>query len=168
MHPVSRIHARRRRHQDVEALLAVLGLRGADRRRLAELAPYTDRLRLPPGRALAHAGRTARELIVIVAGEAAVLDGDGVADVLHAGARIGGDEVLRNERHAATVVTASEVEVVVLNGPAVLWAHREGLVAIGPSRPSVPAPALTGRPDAHERRNDASPLQRSTRGSASP
>jgi hypothetical protein len=148
-----RNHRRRRRNPDIEAVLAVPAFRHGDPRRLAELAPHADRVRLSPGRTLARAGQTARELVVIVSGEAAVLREGAVRAALQAGAQIGGDEVIRNERHTATVVTTSEVEVVVVNGPAVVWAHREGLV--GPF--AAPA-ALSGVPAA--RRPDVEPQAR--------
>jgi hypothetical protein len=131
---------RRRRH-GANPLLEVPSFRDADPRRLAELAPHSDRLRLQPARTLVRAGDMARELIVILAGEATVLHQDGGVDVLRAGDEIGGREVLRNDRHAATVVAASPVEVVVLNGPAVRWAHQEGVGRL--SRPvgrTSPAP----------------------------
>jgi hypothetical protein len=141
---------RRRRTPDIEVVLAVPALRHNHPRRLADLALHADRLRLPPGRTLVQAGRTARELVVIVAGQAAVLRGSGATAVLRAGAQIGGDEVIRRERHAATVVTTTEVEVVVVDGPAVVWAHQEGLV----DRFGAPA-AVTDAPPA--RRPDADP-----------
>ena len=140
-----RTSRRRRRHQDVGRLRAVPALRGADPRRLAELAAHTDRLRLPPGRTLVRAGETARELVVVVAGEAAAHH-DGTTTVLRTGAQIGGAELVRRERHPATVVAATEVEVVVVNGPAVLWAVREGLVGPfdRPVREAAGHPAGTG------------------------
>ncbi|HET6774778.1 MAG TPA: cyclic nucleotide-binding domain-containing protein [Acidimicrobiales bacterium] len=138
-----RNHRRRRRNPDIEAVLAVPAFRHGDPRRLAELARHTDRLRLAPGRTLARAGGTARELVVIVSGRAAVLREGAMTAALQAGDQIGGDEVIRSERHTATIVTTSEVEVVVVNGPAVVWAHQEGLV----SRFEAPV-ALTGVPAA--------------------
>jgi Cyclic nucleotide-binding domain len=153
MHSAPRNHRlirRRRRSPDIGAVLAVPALRHNHPRRLAELALHADRLCLPPGRTLVRAGRTARELVVIVAGQATVLRRGAATAVLQAGAQIGGDEVIRRERHAATVVTTTEVEVVVVNGPAVVWAHQEGLV----DRFGAPA-VLTGAPPA--RRPDAGP-----------
>lgn len=153
MYSVPRTFCLRRQRQDIAPLLAIPAFGDVDPRRLAELAPHTDSLRLPRGRTLARAGRTARELIIIVAGEATVLHRDGRTAVLHAGAQIGGGEVVHNERHAATVVAASEVEVVVVNGPAVVWANRQGLV--GPFAP--PAGVATASP---ARRPDVDPQAR--------
>jgi CRP-like cAMP-binding protein len=111
-------------------LLYVPALRGADRRRLAELAPHADRLRLPAGRTIVRAGATARELAVIVTGQAAERFPDGRTAVLTAGAEIGGRETVERRPHPATVVSLTDVEVVVVNGPAVMWAHDEGLLRL--------------------------------------
>lgn len=126
---------RNRRRSDVALVRQVPWLRAADARRLAALAPHTDRLRLPPGRVVARAGDLARELTVVVAGEATVERDGAPPEVLAAGAQIGLAEVLAGGRHGATVVARSELDVVVVNGPAVRWARREGL----------------GRPDRAER-----------------
>jgi hypothetical protein len=138
---------RRRRRPDVGPLLLVPAFAHGDPRRLAELAPHTDKLRLPPGRTLVQAGATARELIVVLAGEAAVLHADGTRAVLRPGAQIGGCELLAHERHAATVVATSALEVVVVNGPAVRWAHAEGIAQLAPpARPSVSRPGASRSP----------------------
>jgi CRP-like cAMP-binding protein len=110
----------------------VPALDGADPRQLAPLVAHTDRLRLPPGRVLALAGASARELVVIVSGEAVVLGPGGSRAFVGADTEIGFPEVLTHERHAATVMTVSDVEVVVVAGPAIRWAHLEGLTHSGP------------------------------------
>ena len=134
--PTIRAHGRRRRPH-LGPLRAVPALRDADPRLLAELAPHTDRLRLPPGRILARAGHTARELIVIVSGQAALLSEDGRTGIVSAGVQIGGDEVVRRCPHAATVVALTEVDVVVITAPAVLWANRAGLLSVPQAREEV-------------------------------
>ncbi|HLM62751.1 MAG TPA: cyclic nucleotide-binding domain-containing protein [Acidimicrobiales bacterium] len=134
---------RRRRRPDVGPLLRVPAFAHGDPGRLAELARHTDILRLPPGRTLVRAGATARELIVLLAGEAAVLRADGTRAVLRPGAQIGGCELLGRERHAATVVATSALEVVVVNGPAVRWALAEGIAELAP-----PASLSASRPGA--------------------
>ena len=123
-------HLRSRRRRDVGPLLDVPALADAGRHRLADLAPHADRLRLPGGRMIARAGDTARELTVLVAGQAALLSQDGRTAVLSAGAEIGGHEVVGRRPHPATVISLTDVEVVVVSGPAVLWAHREGLLRL--------------------------------------
>ncbi|MBN2624336.1 MAG: cyclic nucleotide-binding domain-containing protein [Acidimicrobiales bacterium] len=120
-------HWRPRRRRDTSPLADVPSLRDGDPRQLAELASHTDRLRLPPARTLVRAGELARQLIAVVSGEATAYLPDGRVAVLHAGDEIGGRELLHNERHRATVVTASDVEVVVVTGPAVRWAHQTGV-----------------------------------------
>jgi CRP-like cAMP-binding protein len=138
---------RRRCRPDISLLLRVPALAHADPRRLAELAPHTDRLRLPPGRTVVRAGATARELIAVLAGEAAVLHPDGTRTVLGPGAEIGGRELTLPERHAATVVATSALEVVVVNGPAARRAYAEGIAQ--PAPPAArPAASPSPRPDA--------------------
>jgi hypothetical protein len=120
----------RRRRPDVGLLLDVPALADAGPSRLADLAPHADRLRLPAGRTIAFAGASARELVVVVSGQAARLSDDGPPAVLPAGAEIGGHEVVDRRPHPATVVSLTDVEVVVVNGPAVRWAHDEGLLRL--------------------------------------
>ena len=120
----------RRRRPDVGPLLDVPALRDAGPSWLAELAPHADRLRLPAGRTIARAGETARELTVIVAGQAVLLPQDGPTAILSAGAEIGGHEVVDRRPHPATVVSLTEIEVVVVNVPAILCAHHEGLLRL--------------------------------------
>jgi len=124
------VHLLSRRRRDIGPLLDVPALRDADRRSLAHLAPHADRVRVPAGRTIARAGDTARELTVVVAGQAALLSRDGRTAVLSAGAEIGGHEVVDRRPHPGTVVSLTDVEVVVVRGPAVLWAHREGLLRL--------------------------------------
>jgi CRP-like cAMP-binding protein len=118
------------RRRDIGPLLDVPALRDAGRRSLADLAPHADRVRLPAGRTIARAGDTARELTAVVAGQAALLSRDGRTAVLSAGAEIGGREVVDRRPHSGTVVSLTDVEVVVVRGPAVLWAQREGLLRL--------------------------------------
>jgi hypothetical protein len=141
---------RSRRQPDVSSLLRVPAFAHGDPRRLAEMAPHTDTLRLPPGRTVVRAGATARELIVVLAGEAAVVRPDGSGAVLRPGAEIGLCELLMHERHAATVVATSALEVVVVNGPAVRWAQAEGIAQLAPltsTSASRPGASPSPRPD---------------------
>lgn len=131
-----------RRQVPLGPVALVPALAGADPRRLTELVPHTDRLRLPPGRVLALAGATARELVVLVEGHAAVLGPDGRREVIGPDTEIGGAELLTHARHPATVVTVSEVEVVVVSGPAMRWAFVEGLAQIEPAPVAVDDVAL--------------------------
>jgi len=130
---------RRRRGPDIAPLLQIPSLAHADPRQLVRMVPHTSSLRLPPGRALVKAGETARELIVILSGEA-ITEGPGDRlVVLGPGAEIGGREALRHERHAATVVATTPLDVVVVDGPSLRWAHAEGVARLGPATPATPA-----------------------------
>jgi hypothetical protein len=109
------------------------------------MVPHTTCLRLPPGRALVRAGEVARELIVILSGEAMT---EGPGDrlvVLGPGAEIGGREALRHERHATTVVAATPLDVVVVTGPSLRWAHAAGVAQLAPAAtlaPVIPMPPV--------------------------
>jgi hypothetical protein len=144
----------------MDALARVPCFAKADPTRLAELVPHTDRMHLLPGRTVVEGGTAAREVVVVLAGEAAALDPDGGWTVLRAGAQLGVDELLGQGNHPATVVATFGLEVVVIAGPAFRWAHREGLVDAGrsrvaataakaepsTSRPPVPTPAAALSP----------------------
>jgi CRP-like cAMP-binding protein len=110
------------------------------------MVPHTTCLRLPAGRALVRAGEVARELIVILSGEA-MTEGPGDRLVtLGPGTEIGGREALRHERHATTVVAATPLDVVVVTGPSLRWADAVGVARLAPARPvspvSSPAPVI--------------------------
>jgi CRP-like cAMP-binding protein len=140
-----RTFRRRPRRHDTQRLLAAAGFAGDDLR-LAAIAAHTDHVRLPAGRTLVHGDRTARELVAVVSGEAAVLHDDGSCSTVAAGTQIGGPEVVGGRRHTATVVAATEVEVVVVNGPAVRWAHQEGILGpFGAPAAGVVAPPASRR-----------------------
>lgn len=122
---------RRRRGADVGPLRRVPSLRQADERRLADLAPHADMLRLPAGTAIVRGGEFARQLVAIVSGEAEARWPDGRLTVLPAGTELG-HELLTGGRHPATVVAGTAVEVVVVTAPAARWAHAEGIADLAP------------------------------------
>lgn len=97
---------------------------GGSRRRLAQIAPHTDRMRLPGGTVLAEAGRTARELIVLLDGVAGTDDGSATG-TLAAGQAVAPAAVATAAPFPATVTADGEVEVLVINGPAFRWALHE-------------------------------------------
>lgn len=131
---------RRRRRPDIGPLRQVPALAGAEARQLDRMVPHTTCLRLPPGRALVRAGEMARELIVILSGEA-ITEGPGDRlVVLGPGAEIGGREALRHERHATTVVATTPLDVVVVNGPSLRWAHAVGVARLAPAGSPAPVP----------------------------
>jgi len=140
-----------RRRPDVGLVRQVPWLREAGEHALAPLAPHADRLRLPAGRVVTRAGERAHELVVILAGRATVQHDGRPSWTLGAGAEIGLAEVLHGGRHAATVVARSDLDVIVVNGPAVRWAHAAGIapdrrVAAGAAGPpaGLPEPAVAG------------------------
>jgi len=142
---------RRRRQPDIGPLQRIPALAGAEPRQLARMVPHTTCLRLPPGRALVRAGEVARELIVILSGEA-MTEGPGDRVVtLGPGTEIGGREALRHERHATTVVAATALDVVVVSGPSLRWAHAAGVAHLTPTAtlapvipiPTAPVPRFT-------------------------
>lgn len=152
---------RRRRRPDLGPLLQVPAFRHLAPRQLAKMAPHTDRLRLPAGRVVIRAGEPARELVVIVAGEATIEPPPRrPVAALGPGAQIGGWELVCNERHAATIVARSDLEVVVVHGRAVRWAQYEGVASLdlqarAPSRGGHSAGSLrplASRADSEPRR----------------
>ena len=93
-------------------------------RDLRPLSPHVDRLRLPAGAVIAREGEQAREFVAVLSGEVSLLrSGDPFASI-GPGSQIGGDAVLRHGSHDATSRAESEVEVLVLNGPAFRWASQ--------------------------------------------
>jgi Cyclic nucleotide-binding domain len=129
----------RRRRRDTGPLRRAAAFADADPGALADLAPSADVLRLPRGLRLAEAGTTARELVVVLAGEAVAITPDGARVALGPGAEVGGRETLAGERHAATVVATSAVEVLVVDGRALRWAAAEGAVRLAPAPEAPPA-----------------------------
>jgi CRP-like cAMP-binding protein len=118
---------RRRLPAQVAVLRRAPSLRHADPRRLSALAPHSDRLRLPPGRPVARAGEAARELVVVLAGEAIAVHPDGRRTTLGPGTELGAPELLARRPTPVTVIAGADLEVLVVNGPAVRWAYAEGL-----------------------------------------
>jgi hypothetical protein len=103
-------------------------------------------LRLRPGQTIASTGAAARELVIVLSGKAEAVHDDGRRSTLRPGAEIGGAELLAGGRHVATVIAVSDIEVLVVNGPAARWAHAEGTGRFG--RQALDRP---GRPGGGER-----------------
>jgi CRP-like cAMP-binding protein len=89
---------------------------------LRDLAPHVDHLQVPAGTVLARQGRAARELVVVLDGQVEATRAGDVVDHGRAGSLIGADEVLRHAPHEATWTARSDLDVVVVNGPAYRWA----------------------------------------------
>ena len=125
------------------ALAGVAPFDRYDARTLAPLGRHADRLRVGEGTVLAHAGRPAREVIRVLAGEVSLITPGGV-ERRGPGTWIGAEPLLARTAHRATVVAGAGVEVLVLPAPAFRWAAQvlPGLVAgvRGPASGDVPEP----------------------------
>jgi CRP-like cAMP-binding protein len=106
-------------HQpDVTPLASVAPFDRYPTRSLRRLATHADRIRVPAGTVLAREGGLVREMVVVVAGEVVASRHDGRERRLSAGARIGACELMTGAPHPETLVAGSELEVLVVNGPA--------------------------------------------------
>jgi CRP-like cAMP-binding protein len=108
----------RRRRPDTTSVRQVPMFAGLDRRTLERLATHTDVVRLPAGRTVVEAGRTAQQFLVLLDGEALALDGSGRRRSLEPGAQIGADELAARRPFDHTVVTSTDATFVVVEGPA--------------------------------------------------
>ena len=88
---------------------------------LRELGPHVDRLRVPAGTVLAHEGRVARELVVVLEGDVrGIHEGDDVVTG-STGTQIGAFGLLDRRPHDRTWIAQTDLDVVVVNGPAFRW-----------------------------------------------
>jgi CRP-like cAMP-binding protein len=88
---------------------------------LQQLGPHVDRLRVRAGTVLAHEGRVARELVVVLDGDVlAIRAGDDVVTG-STGTQIGAFGVLDRRPHDRTWIARTDLDVVVVNGPAFRW-----------------------------------------------
>jgi CRP-like cAMP-binding protein len=111
-----------RRQPDVSAFDGIELFDGYRSRVLAPLARHADRLLVLPGAVLAREGRHAREVVIVVAGEVAVVRGDAEIGRLGQGDVVGAFEEVSGTAHDATYVARTAVSAVVLAGPAFRWA----------------------------------------------
>jgi hypothetical protein len=89
---------------------------------LDSLGRYADRVSVREGTVIATRGRSAREAIVVLAGEVRVVPDGGPPRSLGPGSWLGPPQILASEPHADTLVAGPGLEVIVLNGPAYRWA----------------------------------------------
>jgi CRP-like cAMP-binding protein len=108
----------RRRRPDTTSVRQVPMFAGLDRRTLERLATHTDVVRLPAGRTVVEARRTAHQFLVLLEGSASVVDESGEQRALEPGAQIGADELTTRRPFVHTVVTTTEATFVVVEGPA--------------------------------------------------
>ncbi|HEY7073337.1 MAG TPA: cyclic nucleotide-binding domain-containing protein [Acidimicrobiales bacterium] len=130
---------------DLSVLRAAAPFAGYDERALAPLAAHADRLDPRPGTPLARAGEHAREVVVVVEGDAVVMHRGGVAR-LGPGSWVGAREVVGGHAHGETVVAGDGLRVVVLPAPAFRWAAQmlPGLLD-QVAAPGDPAPVTASR-----------------------
>ena len=110
-----------RSRPDMSVLRAAAPFAAYDTRALAPLAAHADRLDPRPGTPLARAGEHAREVVIVVDGDAVVM-GRGGVERLGPGSWVGAREVLSGATHGDTVVAGDGLRVVVLPAPAFRWA----------------------------------------------
>jgi CRP-like cAMP-binding protein len=114
-----------RTRPDLSALAGVAPFDRYDDRALAPLAAHSDRLTVPAGTPLAEEGRRARQVVVVVAGDAVVTRCGAEVGRLGPGAWLGARESLAGAPHAETVVAGDDLAVLVLPDPAFRWAVHE-------------------------------------------
>lgn len=106
----------------LSALAGVAPFDRYDDRTLAPLAAHADRLTVPAGTPLAQEGRRARQVVVVMAGDAVVTRCGAEVARLGPGAWLGARESLAGAPHAETVVAGDDLAVLVLPDPAFRWA----------------------------------------------
>jgi CRP-like cAMP-binding protein len=89
---------------------------------LQVLAPQTDQLHVRAGTVLAREGASAREFIVVLSGQVTAMRSEVAVDRAGAGTQIGGSALVQDEAHDATWMADSDLDVLVVNGPAYRWA----------------------------------------------
>ncbi|MFL6022381.1 MAG: cyclic nucleotide-binding domain-containing protein [Marmoricola sp.] len=85
---------------------------------VAEVAAIADEIDLSAGRRLATEKADGQEFVVIVDGDAEVIKGDEVVNVLHAGDFFGEIALLTGDPRTASVVATSKVHALVIEGHA--------------------------------------------------
>jgi CRP-like cAMP-binding protein len=87
------------------------------------LAEHTDRLSVPAGSVLAREGELARQFVLVLDGEVAT-SGVEQTTLRDPGVQIGARELMWGQPYDATWTALSELDVLVVNGPAFRWAQR--------------------------------------------
>lgn len=128
-----------RHHPDTSAFAGVALFERYDGHALAPLARHADRLVVAPGVTLAHEGRHAHEVVVIVSGEVTVSRHGQPVGRLGPGSVIGAREEMEGAAHDATYVAGSGVAALVLAGPSFRWAV-QSLTGLGPRLGLAAAP----------------------------
>jgi CRP-like cAMP-binding protein len=113
------------RGPDVQRLASVHPFDRYPRRRLRQLAAHADRIHVPEGTVIAREGGLVHEMVVVVDGEVVASRRNRGERRLGIGARIGARELMTGAPHPETLVAGSELEVLVVNGPAYRGAAQE-------------------------------------------
>jgi hypothetical protein len=142
----------------VDVLRRVAPFGALSRSVLAELRSHVDRLRVRAGTPLAHAGHAAHQVVVVVEGTVRLASAGATVDRAGPGAVIGATAVVARGPHLHDVVAETELDVVVVNGPAYRWvAPLIGPAAPGPAggtgRPTAPTRPTPRRPPRGSRRS---------------
>lgn len=112
----------RKRSADVARLRAVAPFDQCADDALRVLAPHADHLHVRAGTVLAREGASAREFIVVLSGRVTAMRSDTAVDQAGAGTQIGGSALVDDVAHDATWMADSDLDVLVVNGPAYRWA----------------------------------------------
>ena len=117
---------RSRKHRpDTTSLRQVAMFRMADERRLEQVAAHTDVVRVPAGRIVAQAGRSALQFLAVIEGEVGETSAEGNGRPLGAGTTIGARELVDGTAHPTTVTTLTDTTFVVIEGSAFRWSAHE-------------------------------------------
>jgi CRP-like cAMP-binding protein len=98
-------------------------------REMRELATHVDHIRVGAGSVLAREGATAREFIVVLSGDVLASRADSGGDRLGVGTRIGADALTEHRPHDRTWRAVTDVELLVVNGPAFRFASSSRIAA---------------------------------------
>jgi len=124
---------RNRNRPDTRAL-QLIGIDAAlTRAQLEQLALHTDVVDVPAGEPLSREGRHPRQLLAVVDGYVDVIDAAGCARIAGPGTVIGGIELVDGVPLAETVIARSDCRLVVIFGPALVWAARTTGLDANPS-----------------------------------
>jgi hypothetical protein len=88
------------------------------------LAEHTDRLSVPAGSVLAREGELARQFVLVLDGEVTTSGESGPTVHQDTGVQIGARELIWSEPYDSTWTALSDLDVLVVNGPAFRWAQR--------------------------------------------
>jgi CRP-like cAMP-binding protein len=102
------------------------------RRELGPLAANADRVSVPEGTLVAREGWLAKEFIVVLGGEAIALRHGREVGRLGAGTQLGAMSLVDGVPNDVTVVAGTDLEVLVVHGPAYRWAVRRVAVSAAP------------------------------------